>query len=432
MSNKDTFKEQEAQRLAAKAERRADFIGRNADLVMVVRWVGYPIAMIISGLTDFASFYEAGKSVFVAISLALVIECGVYLLGMQVVDDFHDGQYNGSAADKKMFIIRLIAFACLFIFSINRSINGGPVIAEYLKQQNDSVELQLNDIASIEANRNQEFDRLRTYFQEERDGFEADKEAAKKMTWKGAIIKDGRKLIAKANEDISFSNAEEADAIAFTRNEYQAKIDTALAQNQRIILADQAKREANAKLSLGIVGMGQLIFVFCVIVVGIYDSKVQEELEAQQKAKGTTPSGGGSASSTAGTSLATSAATITTPSSAPVPATISTPSHGLPTASHKNPIGFGSYGHQNAHATPVATSIYNLEDAVRGLLNDYRVVMSDIKSNEAHLSNNHGDPDTVKERLKPLYAQKDQIINELEFLGKQVKKIKGRYTLIDL
>lgn len=374
--SKFTTKERETQRLQEKASKRADFIGRNYRLVLVLRWVGYPIAALLSGATEFWSFYGRGQGMVVAITLTVIIEGSVYWFGKEAVDDLNDGMYNGDRSDKALFLLKVIAFVAIFSFSIYRSIDGGPFLTDYLKTQFDPIELSLLNDTTVDEK-----------YAEQRAEQTALIDDGRSMTWRGRITKEGWALINPATQK---------------RNEIDELIKQEKAEikaiNAATTLAYEEQLAQNARMSIGIVGIGQALFMFCVIIIGLYDSKVEQEVSVIDAKSITNGSAAGSKSAPTGAYFRHAV-----PSSHSGPT--STDSVDPTADSYRRPVGFGRYSHQAppTHSAPasVATRSYTLNDPhVKAYLLAFSRTRSRISTEERNLVTKNGRPETVRARLE--------------------------------
>lgn len=391
--SKVTTKQREAQRIQRKAVKRADFIGRNYVLVLILRWIGYPAAALLSGITEFWSFYGRGQGIVVAIVLTLIIEAAVYWFGKEAIDDIQDGTYNGDGRDRALFVLKLAGFVGFFIFSITRSLDGGPILAEHLKEQWDPVSIQLLDEATIDekyAGQRAEQTKLIN------DG--------RSMTWKGHITKEGWALINPATKK---RNAIDA-LILEEKNELNAKNEaTTLAYNNQV--------QQNSEMSIGIVGVGQLLFLFCVVIIGIYDSKIQEEVSVDVRS---TPSGGGSPgvkAPTGGTYFRPAAPLAAAPPS-------DTTENVDPTATTAaNPIGFGRYSHTPTPSPSVTTRSYTIDSPqAEAYLMAYTKAKSRISTEQRNLELKNGKPATVTRRKADFEQRAIAYQQELQGMGLRV------------
>jgi hypothetical protein len=248
MKNKALQKERA--RLEQTSEK--DFVSRNYWVKWAALYLLYPIVALWSAFTAgghlFTHFSKTFNSFEVAIGLtvvvAVLIEAGKYIFGSSALDDLYDGVFSEGIAPIIAFVLKLTAAIIIFYFSVNLSLQGGPVVADYWKSETAPPELLSS--APIE---------------EKYDGLVAQQEAiindARNMTWKGVIVRKGQSIIMAANEEIKRLNQERAE-----------RLRNAETVNAATVAEWESETATTGAWFLGFAGLGELlaliILIFCV------------------------------------------------------------------------------------------------------------------------------------------------------------------------
>jgi len=92
---------------------------------------------------------------------------------------------------------------------------------------------------------------------------------ANKMTWKGKIVEDGRRLAKKA-----------ADQKATIETNRQAEIAAAISENNRRTEYYNSKLQHSGAWFTGFAGLGEVIKLICLIFIGNYEAGARKEVGA--------------------------------------------------------------------------------------------------------------------------------------------------------
>lgn len=263
MDNKDTYINAEMQRGKAKAENRDSFIASNYWLWVMVAFVAYPLASILSACTEgghvFMRVHMTGApfilSLIFTLLIAGLIEMLSYFLGKGAVDDIQGGVFSKSTPHKAAFFIKLIGFLAIMGFSVFLSMSGAPLLNEQLRK---SYTPPTADFISIDS--------IANYYDAKVALIRMDIEAAKKTTWKGSITSSAMKSIRRSQDQIE--KIEEAS---------QAAILAANTTNAGVQSDWMDETETNSSFAIGFAGLGEIIKLFCLLFIGIYDQGLSNE-----------------------------------------------------------------------------------------------------------------------------------------------------------
>lgn len=261
--SKNNHIQQELQRGQEKAANRDSFIAQNYWLWVVIAFIGYPLASLLSALTEGGHVYmrldATGAPFFLTIGLTLIIssliEIFSYFTGKGAVDDVQAGVFSKSGAAKAAFFVKVIAFISITAFSIYVSISGSALINEKLRSHYTPPSASYVSTDSIGAYYDAKIALIRT-----------DIEVAKTRTWRGKLTKDGSASIETSKEQIRELEAERKSEIA-----------TAKADNAKTKTDWEAETATNSDYAMGFAGLGEVIKLFCLIFIGIYDQGLSEE-----------------------------------------------------------------------------------------------------------------------------------------------------------
>lgn len=263
------YLEKEALRVGAQLEK--GFMARNFTLKIVMVFVIYPIAALISAFTEGTHLYTNFQDSFgvglaamaITVLIVLFIEIGQYFAINKVVDDLREGVFAEDMNHITAFVIAGVIGIVLMGISVTLSVQGAPITNEYFKKKRDPI--SLIDLGAINAR-----------YDAQIEGENASIAAAQKMTWKGKIVADGRALAQKATD--------QKKTIEQNR---QAEISQAMADNQRITNEYNQKLQHSGAWFQGFAGLGEIIKLICLIFIGNYEAGARKEVMGS-----TTPSSG--------------------------------------------------------------------------------------------------------------------------------------------
>lgn len=251
--------EKELDRLSQTLEQ--GFIARNFLLKVVMCFVLYPIAALLSGMTEGMHLYinmeqtfaSAGISITLTLLFVILIEAGQYFALNGVVDDLREGVVAESRHHVVSFVIKLALAIILLIASISLSIQGAPIANEYFKKKSSPIALVNTD--SINA---------RYDAQIATENAAIDK--ASKITWHGKIVEGGQKIITKAQGQK-----------AIIEENRRAELAQAEAENQYRQADYNGKLEHSGLWFTRFAGIGELLKLICLIFLGNYEAGGQKE-----------------------------------------------------------------------------------------------------------------------------------------------------------
>lgn len=251
------------------ASRQNEFIGRYGGLNKVLVYIIYPLtSVVIAALmvthlyVNFQNFIAiTAISIAIALGIAVLLEIGKYHFS----DAFFDGLRAGDYEDEDRrgaFFLAAIGTVCFVGMCLYFDWQGAPVISEYVKKQ--TAPPTLLDLDAI----NKDHD-ARIAIEEEQS------KRASSMTWKGSIVTDGRKLLAKTQESKALIEEQRAAAIA------QANEANALALQKF-----EQEHKTSGFWMRGIILLSTIAQIICLWFVAIYNDTAPAELQS------TSPGGG--------------------------------------------------------------------------------------------------------------------------------------------
>ena len=266
---KQTLADKEYKRIANNQNDKNSFIVRNAALNYLLLYLLYPIAAIYSAFTQGAALYvyldrvinSAFAALIFTIIVAVVIEVSKYFFGKAVSDDARQHVWTESKNHIIAFVLKLVAFVGVFAFSITLSLTGAPDVAQDYRENAVPIDAQLISKDSIQ-----------NYFDVKIAAERADIAAAERMTWRGAIVADGRQIIktAKAN-------------IKDYEQQAQAALTDATKQNNDTRSDYDAETATAGNWLTGFAGLGEVLAIIILLFVSNYESGAEKEVFAQVK-----------------------------------------------------------------------------------------------------------------------------------------------------
>lgn len=263
MSNKGTIIEREKQRATSKAADRDSFIARNYGLWVMVAFVAYPLASVLSAFTEGSNVYfriasSGAPWILVVLVVAIVvtlIEVLSYTLGKGAIDDMLAVVFSGDGADKGMFAVKVIGFLAIMGFSVFLSINGAPLLNEKLRKSYTPAEASFVNVDSINA----AYNTALLPHQENIKHMQATK-------WKGSITRDANRSIMASQK-----------MLAMIEERRTAELSAATDRNTVIRGEWEDETSTNSSYAMGFAGLGEIIKLFCLIFIGIYDQGLSKE-----------------------------------------------------------------------------------------------------------------------------------------------------------
>lgn len=264
--DKSNIIQRETQRAAEKIQYEDNFIVRNYWLWVAVAFVLYPLATVLSGLTEGghvlirlkSTMGDTGVAWVITFLIVFLIELPKFILGKGAIDDIQAGVFSEGGAKLSIFIIKVLGFIAVMVFSVTLSIKGGPVLNEAFRKQYKPVEAEYISIEEI----NDRYDAEALPYQEKIANFS-------KTTWKGKIVGDARKMIMK-----------EQDFIAGIEARRNSELAAAVEENTKRRADYDEKTEINGSWAMGFAGLGEGICIFCLIFIGIYDDGIKAQAKS--------------------------------------------------------------------------------------------------------------------------------------------------------
>jgi hypothetical protein len=264
---KQNLVDKERQKIAASASQEAGFIARNAWLNYVLLYGLYPVAAIYSAFTQGSALFVYLDRVInnllavtiLTIAAAIVIELAKFFLGGAVGEDIRQHVWTESSNHVAAFALKALAFLGFFAFSITLSLTGAPDVAEDYRSAAVPVDGLLIRTDSIS-----------NYYDAKIEAERADITAASTMTWKGAIVADGRKIIRAAKANIKDYENQKAAALL-----------DAKAENNQTKAAYEAETATAGNWLTGFAGLGEALALVILLFAGNYRSGAEKEVFAQ-------------------------------------------------------------------------------------------------------------------------------------------------------
>lgn len=258
--------EREKQRAAVAYKVKKSFIGRN--------WFLFRGVVLVYILASFWSAATAGGNIYIRISemlgenwfamgLAAIAGGAIvflqYISGKGAVDDMQvgilkaneDGEHMYPIADRVFFFLKATGFVAMTTVSITLSINGVGKANEWFREVKNPPALAAADV---------------TYYDQELARIDGLIAVEKTRKWKGVLTTEASRQIKKY----------EANA-AKLRDQRQAAIQKTDEANAGLLADYDAKTASNTSALKGVGGVAEVIIIFCVLFIGLYDDGLYRE-----------------------------------------------------------------------------------------------------------------------------------------------------------
>lgn len=404
--SKSNLISKETQRAGKKRAHQDSFIARNYLLWIMIAWVFYPLAAAFSALTEGGhvlirmktSMGDGFAPYAITGILIIIIEGLKYILGKGAIDDIQAGVFSESGAHKAAFVVKVLGFFGVMAFSITLSVQGAPELNAYMRANNKAVKAPEINLDSINA-----------AYDTRRLPYEANIEAYKKTTWKGKITRQALSSIETEKAELARLEDRRDEELAIAR-----------AENERINLEYAEHTEENGQWAMGFAGLGEVVCLFCLIFIGIYDDGLAAEAENsappphQQQAPGFYSN--------------------VNNGSYQVPSNYH---HPTPRTRHRNPIGFRIHrdGSQSDPPNiPVATGSYRFSTdqtddqqvdyqvEAKTLIAAFKKARSEYQAWASKLDQGKGKAETNRRHMSELQARMDELERKLADIGIDIKE----------
>jgi|GEM_PF-5943819 len=265
--DKSTIITKETQRAQDKMQYQDNFIAQNYWLWVVFAFVLYPLAAVFSALTEGGHVYLRTKESLglgilpwaITILVVILVEAPKFFLGKGAVDDIQAGVFSDRGPRLALFIVKVLGFIAVMAFSINLSIQGAPVINQEFRKHYKPLAAEYINVDSINAN----YDDQVAIHRVNIANYE-------KTTWKGKIVGDARKMIMKEQGLIEGLEARRSEDLSRTQ-----------AENDQIRKDHEAKTAENGQWAMGFAGFGEVLCLFCLVLIGIYDNGIKGQAKTE-------------------------------------------------------------------------------------------------------------------------------------------------------
>lgn len=275
---KNNLIQSELNRAATRQVERGSFIARNYWLWIAIAWVVYPIAALWSAATAGGNIFlrlkiAAGDAWFVyalAGSIAVMIEVLKYFTGKTAIDDYQAGAWYNGGAERVSMLVKAVGFVAIMVFSVNLSLSGAKLANDYFREKFKPVETEAGfvDVSAVnaryDAQLNQHYKNIADY---------------KKIQWRGVVTVPAQRMISR-----------EQRAIDKILAERESEVSRANSKNDATEAEHEAETLTNGNFLRGLAGVGEVIVIFCLIFIGIYDDGLRAEYE--KKSGGRVPASG--------------------------------------------------------------------------------------------------------------------------------------------
>lgn len=217
MKNLNSALEKEMMRIHNKKDQR-NFVERNFPLKVVLFWALYPVAAIWSAFTEGSHLHHhflntinnVTISLIVTLIIVAAIETGKFFFTKSALDDLDEGVFGDDWHHQAAFLLKTVGAVGCFWFSISLSMQGAPVVAEDYKESTSPIELVSAD--SVNAVYDARIAKQEAIIQD-----------ARNMTWKGAIVRNGQKVIRDAQAEMKLIEDDRRAALAAADEENQLR-----------------------------------------------------------------------------------------------------------------------------------------------------------------------------------------------------------------
>lgn len=287
------------------------FIGRNYWMWIAVAYVIYPLAAIVSAITEgthihlrlAATLGDSSLTWVFTIAMVVLIESLKFFTGKGAVDDWQANAFIHGGVGRAMFIAKCIGFVAVSAFSYNLSTQGADMATHHITRQTKPP-------AVINK------DSINSLYDSRLAPIQANIESYRNTTWKGSITRDALSAMRQEGKQVEQIEADRRQALAM-----------AMQQDSLSAAIWASETTSTASFFTVFAGIGEFICFACLLFIGLYDQGVLQEV--RKTASSPTPSAPqASASPTIGFQIPAPAAPIY---QGPPPAT---------PGAQRRPIGF--------------------------------------------------------------------------------------------
>jgi len=242
------------------------FVGRNYFLFWGFVAVGILAAlwsMATAGgnlYIRFAGMFGEGTPALLAAAVGAFTLIGLqYFSGKGTVDDLQigilkrstEGEWKYSAGDRAFFFLKAVGFICATAASITLSISGVKAGNEWFRYDKRPPTEQVADVS---------------FFDSEVARLSGNIETEKGRKWKGVLVTDASRRIERYEKELSNIRAQRAAAIAGVQE-----------KNSLMWSKWERQTERNSTTLQGVGGIAEIVVVFCIIFIGLYDDGLYRE-----------------------------------------------------------------------------------------------------------------------------------------------------------
>jgi len=366
-------------RILRKKEQR-DFLARNYHIRSLFAWLLYPLAVVVSLATGGVFLIDwlarttdhPIASVVIGLVLAAGIEVGKYVIGSGTMQDIFDRTWQHGTHHLVFFALKALTCALIFATSAWISIGGAPMSASFF-------------VRTTQTPTPPDLDAVARPFDEAIARQEVLIADARKMTWRGRIVREGRNIISRAQGEI-----------ARIERERQAALEAARSAHEQALANMAHTATVSGTWLTRFAGLGEVLGLLILFVLAAYEHGVYLDHNQSEE---TPPRGPQLAISTGGTQpLAVAKKEIGFRVSKPeTPETES--------LKHFETTKFQLETSETETAETRLVSVLTAEEI------DARVreLRRRIKSYEWKLRNGVGRPETARRNIERLRAEIDQL-----------------------